>query len=133
MISGLSAGHAAATMRASGVMPSSSALVSLITTHGGGAVVERAGVAGGDRAVGAEHRLQAGEASRRVVPARGPSSFDTTVPSGSVTGVISRSKKPFSCDCDRALLRARGELVHLLAADASRTRPTFSAVWPMAM
>lgn len=29
-----------------------------------------------------------------VVPARGPSSLDTTVPSGNVTGEISRSKKP---------------------------------------
>ena len=31
--------------------------------------------------------------------ARGPSSFSTSVPSGSVTGAISRSKKPSSCDC----------------------------------
>jgi len=31
-----------------------------------------------------------------VVPGRGPSSLDTTVPSGRVTGVISRSKNPFS-------------------------------------
>ena len=31
-----------------------------------------------------------------VVSGRGPSSFDTTVPSGRVTGVISRSKNPFS-------------------------------------
>jgi hypothetical protein len=30
--------------------------------------------------------------------ARGPSSFSTLVPSGSVTGSISRSKKPSSCD-----------------------------------
>jgi len=35
----------------------------------------------------------------RVEDARGPSSLSTTVPSGSVTGAISRSKKPLSCDC----------------------------------
>ncbi len=51
--------------RASGLRPSSSAFVSLITSDGGGAVVERARVAGGDRAVGAEHRLQTRRASPR--------------------------------------------------------------------
>ena len=34
----------------------------------------------------------------RVEEARGPSSLATSVPSGSVTGTISRSKKPSSCD-----------------------------------
>ena len=34
-----------------------------------------------------------------VDDARGPSSLATTVPSASVTGTISRSKKPLSCDC----------------------------------
>ena len=47
-----------------------------------------------------------------VVSGRGPSSLLMTVPSGSVTGVISRSKKPFSWDSHRALLRAGRELVH---------------------
>ena len=42
-----------------GVRPSSAALVSLMTTTRGGAVVERAAVAGGDRALLAEHRVQA--------------------------------------------------------------------------
>ena len=50
--------------------------------HGGGPVVERAGVAGGDRAALAEHRLSSASLSR-VVPGRGPSSLVTTVPSGS--------------------------------------------------
>ena len=67
-----------------------------------------------------------------VVPGRGPSSLVTTSPLGSVTGMISRSKKPRSwaatarC-CERA------------ANSSISSRPTFSysatfsAVWPMAM
>ncbi len=80
--------------------------------HGRGAVVERAGVAGRDGAVGTEHRLEAADAPRSVVPARGPSSALTTVPSGSVTGVMSLAQKP-------SAMRLLGEV---LAADA-RTRP----------
>ena len=67
-----------------------------------------------------------------VVPSRGPSSLVTTVPSGSVTGVISRSKNPFFCDstarcCDSA---ANSSISLRLTFSARRT---FSAVWPMAM
>ena len=72
------------------------------------------------------------ESFSTVVPGRGPSSFATTSPSGRVTGVISRSKNPFSCDstarfCDSA---ANSSI-------SSRVTPlysaTFSAVWPIAM
>ena len=68
-----------------------------------------------------------------VVPARGPSSLLTTVPSGVVTGVISRSKKPLRLRGDRALLRLHRELVHLLARSTPSISRTFSAVWPIAM
>ena len=85
--------------------------------HRRGAVVERAGVAGGDLAVGAEHRLELASPST-VVPARGPSSFATTVPSGSVSGVISSLPEAVLDVGDGALLRERRELVHLLAGDA---------------
>jgi hypothetical protein len=59
---------------------------------GGGAVVERAGVAGSDEAVRAEYRLEPAMLSA-VTPPRGPSSVETTVPAGVVIGVISRAKK----------------------------------------
>ena len=119
MISGFSAADAAdATMRASGVMPSSLGLGVAHHDDRGGAVVQRAGVAGGDRAVGPEHRLQRRRASRRWCRRGGRRPCVTTVPSGVVTGVISRSKKPFSCDSTGPLLRPGGELVHLLAGHA---------------
>ena len=67
-----------------------------------------------------------------VVPARGPSSLLTTVPSASVTGVISRSKKPFACastarSCERA---ANSSISWRVTPSTSRT---FSAVKPIAM
>ncbi len=67
-----------------------------------------------------------------VVLGRGPSSLVTTVPSGSVTGMISRSKKPFSCD-------STARVCDSSANSSISSRPTFSysatfsAVWPMAM
>ena len=56
----------------------------------------------------------------------------TTEPSGSVTGMISRSKKPFSCEatarvCDS---RANSSISSRLTCSYSAT---FSAVCPMAM
>ena len=51
-------------------------------------------------------------------PARGPSSLETTVPSSFVYGVISRCEVAGLLSRDRALLRALGEAVHLLALDA---------------
>ena len=85
--------------------------------HGGGAVVERARVAGGDGAVGPEHRLQRRRGPRPWCPDAGRRPSSTTVPSGVVTGVISRSKNPFSCDATARCCEQRGELVHLLARD----------------
>ena len=67
-----------------------------------------------------------------MVPARGPSSVLTVEPSGSVTGTISRSKKP--------LLMASSARFWLRTPQwswSSRLMPvssaTFSAVWPIAM
>ena len=57
------------------------------------------------------------ESFSSVEEARGPSSLATSVPSASVTGTISRSKKPSSCDLHRQFLRALRELVHVGAAD----------------
>ena len=67
-----------------------------------------------------------------VTPGRGPSSVDTTRPSGMVTGVISRSKNPLAM-----AFSARFWLVTPHSSWRSRVIPsdvaTFSAVWPMAM
>ena len=103
-------------MRACGSSPRSSARSSDITSDGGGAVVERAGVPGRDPAA----RLNTGFSSASfssVVPRRGPSSVSTTVPSASGYGVISRSKKPDLLRRDRAVLRALRVLVHVLPRD----------------
>src|ERR1700687_1748897 len=67
-----------------------------------------------------------------VVPGRGPPSWVTRVPSGSGTGVISRSKNPFFCAST-----ARFCEMTAYSSMASRLTPncsaTFSAVTPMAM
>ena len=67
-----------------------------------------------------------------VVPARGPSSLVTTVPSGVVTGMISRSKKPRSWEATaRCWERAANSSIS--SRETSSCSATFSAVWPMAM
>ena len=67
-----------------------------------------------------------------VVPARGPSSLVTTVPSGRVTGMISRSKNPFCWDSTARVCESSAN-----SSISSRVTfsysATFSAVWPMAM
>ena len=67
-----------------------------------------------------------------VVLGRGPSSLVTTVPSDRVTGMISRSKKPFSCDSTARVCEssANSSISCRLTFSYSAT---FSAVWPMAM
>jgi hypothetical protein len=72
------------------------------------------------------------ETPSSVTPARGPSSRDTTVPSGVVTGVISRSKKPLAMAfsarfCERTPNSSWSSRV--MPRDVAR----FSAVWPIAM
>ena len=101
----------------------------MMTTRGG-AVVERAAVAGGDPAVRAEHRLELRD-RLKVTPARGPSSAVTTVPSGSVTGVISLAQKPSAMAFSARFCERTPN-----SSMSSRLTPLswarFSAVWPMA-
>ncbi len=91
MISGLSPVTPVDTTRASGVMPSSAALESLITITAAApsfrgqalpAVTEPSGRKAGPSLA----------SFSTVVPGRMPSSLLTTVPSGRVTGVISSSQ-----------------------------------------
>ena len=98
--------------------PSSRGLGVAHDDEGGGAVVERAAVAGGDRALLAEHRLQGLDTPSSVTPARGPSSVLTTVPSGVVIGVISRSKKPSAMAFSARFWLRDAPLVLALAGDA---------------
>ena len=85
--------------------------------RGGGAVVERAGVAGRHAAAVAEDRLQAARASRRV-DAGARRLVGSMQRRRSATGTISRALNPLSRAGARALLGALGEAVHLLARDA---------------
>ncbi len=67
-----------------------------------------------------------------VVPARGPSSADTTVPSGSVTGTISRCQNPLA----RAFSAKFCDLTpnsSCSSREMPRIAATFSAVCPIAM
>ncbi len=87
---------AAVMMRARGVRPSSLALVSLMTS-----TAAAPSLSGQELPAVTPPPPKASGSSEsfsRVEEARGPSSLATTVPSGSVTGTISRSKKPSSCD-----------------------------------
>ncbi len=131
MISGLRAETELAMMRAMGSIPSSSARLRLITTTAAAPSLSGHALPAVTRPSG----LKAGfswDTASNVTPARGPSSVDTTVPSGIVTGVMSISKNP--------RLIASSALFWLItpySSIASRLTPlssaTFSAVWPMAM
>ncbi len=131
MISGLRPVTPLATMRASGVMPSSRALVSLMTTTAAAPSLSGQALP----AVTVPPSRNTGlswDRPSRVVPGRGPSSLVTTVPSARVTGMISRSKNPDSWAATarvwdwRANSSCSSRLTFLYSA-------TFSAVWPMAM
>ncbi len=131
MISGLSPVTPLATMRASGVIPSWAALVSLMTTTAAAPSFRGQALP----AVMVPPSRNTGfscESPSSVVLGRGPSSLVTTVPSESVTGMISRSKKPlFSERTDRVCdSRANSSCSSRLTPSNSAT---FSAVWPMAM
>ena len=103
-------------MRASGVMPSALALVSLMTITAAAPSLSGQALPAVTVPPSRNTGLRLARPSS-VVPGRGPSSLVTTVPSGSVTGMISRSKKPFSCDSTARVCDSSGELVHLLAGD----------------
>ncbi len=80
----------------------------------------------------AKHRLELPRPSRVSYRAAVRRRVATTVPSGVVTGRISRSKNPLAIERLRAILAQDGELVLIVAADVSEDA-TFSAVWPIAM
>ena len=118
-------------MRASGVRPSSLALVSLMTTTAAAPSFSGQALPAVTLPSGRNTGLSSASFST-VVPARGPSSFETTVPSLSVTGVISRSKKPRSWAATaRCCERAPHSSISSRVTPSAST--TFSAVWPMAM
>ena len=131
MISGFRADTPDDTIRASGVTPSADARVSDMTTTAAAPSFRGQALPAVTLPSGRNTGFSSASFST-VVPARGPSSFDTTVPSARVTGVISRSKNPRSwaatarC-CDRAANSS------IDSRDTSSYSATFSAVWPMAM
>jgi hypothetical protein len=99
--------------------------------QGGGAVVDAAGVAGGDAAVFLERRLHAGQllgtASPRVLV-----DVELHVPLRVLIsiGTIWLSKRP-SAMAAGAALAGQGQLVLHLAGDAVAAAAAFSAVMPM--
>ena len=72
------------------------------------------------------------ESFSSVELARGPSSLATSVPSGRVTGTISRSKKPSSCDLTASSWE-RWAYLSMSARLTSYLSATFSAVSPIEM
>ena len=102
--------------RARGLRPSSLALSARHHEHGGGAVVERAGVAGRDRAALLEGRLERGQLLQRRRGAR-------PVVLGDDGAVRQRHRHDLAVEVaallrgDRQLLRALRVLVHVRAAD----------------
>ena len=72
------------------------------------------------------------ESFSRVEEARGPSSLATSVPSGRVTGTISRSKKPSSCDLTASSWERCANL-SMSARLTSYFLATLTAVMPMSM
>ncbi len=131
MISGSRAETPLETMRASGVMPSSLALVSDMTMTAAAPSLRGQALP----AVMVPPSRNTGFSAARpsiVVPSRGPSSLVTTVPSSRVTGMISRSKNPFFCDSTaRFWLRAANSSISWRVTFSYSA--TFSAVWPIAM
>ncbi len=119
------------TTRASGVRPSSRAFVSDMITTAAAPSLSGQQLPAVIRPSGRKTGFSPDTPSS-VTPARGPSSFDTTVPSGSVTGVMSLAQKPsamaFSARfCDRTPNSSISSRVTPLS------RARFSAVWPIAM
>src|SRR5450755_3611396 len=93
MISGESADTAVETIRPSGVTPSSAALVSDMMMTAAAPSLSAQQLPAVTVPSGRNDGLSAASFSS-VVPGRGPSSADTVLPSGSVTGVISRDQNP---------------------------------------
>ena len=131
MISGDRPVTAVDTMRASGVRPSSLALVSLMMTTAAAPSLSGQQLPAVMVPSGRNTGLSC-ETASSVTPARGPSSRLTVDPSGSVTGVMSLAQKPSA-----SAFSARFWLRTPNSSCSSRLMPvfcwTFSAVWPIAM
>ena len=108
-----------ATIRASGVRPSSAALVSDMITTAAAPSLSGQQLPAVTTPSGRKTGLQLRD-RLEVTPARGPSSAETTVPSGVVTGVISRAQKPSAMRLLGEVLGADAELVELLAGQAAQ-------------
>ncbi|RPK58030.1 hypothetical protein EES42_38670 [Streptomyces sp. ADI95-17] len=131
MISGERPETPVETIRASGVSPSSRALVSDMITSAAAPSLSGQQLPAVTRPSGRKTGFRPCTPSR-VTPARGPSSFETTVPSGVVTGVISRSQKPFlMASSARFCERTPNSSMSWRVTPLSRAR--FSAVCPIAM
>jgi len=101
------------------VSPSSAAFTSLITTSA--AAPSFRGQQFPAVTVPCSRNTGLSEATlSRVVPGRGPSSAETTEPSGSVTGLISRCQKAVGERLLREVLRPDTELVLLGPRDAAQ-------------
>ncbi len=112
-------------------MPSSAAFTSLITTNAAAPSFSGQQFPAVTVPCSRNTGLSAATFSS-VVPGRGPSSADTTEPSGSVTGVISRCQNP-SASAFSARFCERTPNSSCSARVMPRSAATFSAVWPMAM
>ncbi len=112
-------------------MPSSFALVSLMTITA--AAPSLSGQALPAVTVPPSRKTGCKAASpSSVVLGRGPSSLVTTVPSERVTGMISRSKKPFSWEATARVCDSSANS-SISCRDTFSYSATFSAVCPMAM
>ena len=131
MISGSMAVTALATMRASGAMPSAFARSLLITTTAAAPSLSGQALPAVMRPSSRKAGLSLPSASA-VVPRRGPSSVATATPDGVVTGVISRAKKPSSCDATARCCES-AEKASMSARETSSCTATRSAVSPMGM
>ena len=119
------------TTRASGVRPSCLALVSLMITRAAAPSLSGQQLAAVIRPSGRNTGLRPATPSL-VTPARGPSSAETTVPSGVVTGVISRDQKPLAMAFS-ARFCERTPKSSISSRLTSLSRARFSAVWPIGM
>ena len=131
MISGFRPLTPLETIRAKGLRPSSFARVSLMTITAAAPSLRGQALP----AVTEPPSRKTGsndDSFSNVVPARGPSSFEITVPSARVTGIISRSKKPLVwwATASSWLRTANSSISRRETCSCSAT---FSAVWPMAM
>ena len=112
-------------------MPSSAALRSLITTRAAAPSLSGQQFPAVTVPSGRNTGCSAASFSI-VVPGRGPSSAATTVPSGSVTGVMSRCQKP-SASAFSARFCERAANSSCCSRVMPRSPATFSAVSPMAI